>query len=195
MFTLQSGTTSPVTGEVIPAPPEGTTAAMTDAAGPGSRVLYQSFTVSGPVSAGTLVFNLFVGNRAPDFFTPDNLDFSTPTLNQQARVDILMDGADPFSVLPADVLLNAFQTNAGDPLVSGYTQYMADITGLLNSNVGNTLTLRFAQVDNVLPFQLGVDNVDIQLGGQAVPEPSYWIATLGTLLGICCARWRRRNVR
>src|SRR5688572_8694739 len=79
-FLLQSGTTSPITGEAVPAPPEGSSAAMTDAAGPGSRVLFQTFTVAGPVGAGMLVFDLFVGNRAPDFFAPDTLDFATPVL-------------------------------------------------------------------------------------------------------------------
>ena len=54
-----------------------------------------------------LTFDLFIGNRAGAFFTPSpaSLDFSTPVLNQQARVDILRVGTGPFSVSSSDVLL------------------------------------------------------------------------------------------
>ena len=136
-FALQTGTTSPVNGDPVPAPPGGTTAAMTDAQGPGSHVLSQSFTVSAPVLAAMLRFDIFVGNRAGMFVSPSTLDFSTPALNQQARVDILVGSAGAFSVLPADVLLNAFQTNPGDPLVSGYTHHTVDVTTLINYPSGN----------------------------------------------------------
>ena len=36
-FFLQTGTLSPLVGDPVPSPPEGVTAAMTDAAGPGSH--------------------------------------------------------------------------------------------------------------------------------------------------------------
>jgi hypothetical protein len=187
-FALQTGTSSPVNGDPVPAPPGGTTAAMTDAQGPGSHVLSQSFTVSAPVLAAMLRFDVFVGNRAGAFFTPSSLDFSTPALNQQARVDILLGGADAFSVLPADILLNAFQTNPGDPLVSGYTHHTVDVTTLINTHLGTPLTLRFAEADNVFTFQLGVDNVDIDVG--AVPEPSSWLLACGALLAMGLGRRR-----
>src|ERR1700730_6191270 len=109
-FFSQSGTLSPVSGNPVPAPPEGTKAAMTDAPGPGSHVLYQDFVAT--ADAAALSFALFIGNRASNFFTPTpaSLDFSTPALNQQARVDILKSTADPFSVAASDVLLNLYQT-------------------------------------------------------------------------------------
>ena len=44
-FLLQSGTLSPTNGDAVPPPPGGTFAAMTDAFGPGSHVLYQDFVV------------------------------------------------------------------------------------------------------------------------------------------------------
>src|SRR5437016_4892918 len=53
-FALQTGTASPVNGTTVPAPPGGSTAAMTDAQGPGSHVLYQSFTVTAPVPQAVL---------------------------------------------------------------------------------------------------------------------------------------------
>jgi hypothetical protein len=187
-FALQTGTSSPVNGDPVPAPPGGTTAAMTDAQGPGSHVLSQNFTVSAPVIAAMLRFDVFVGNRAGTFFSPSTLDFSTPTLNQQARVDILLGSATAFSVLPADVLLNAFQTNPGDPAVSGYTHHTVDVTALINSHLGTPLTLRFAETDNVFTFQLGVDNIDIDVG--AVPEPSSWLLAFGALLAMGLGRRR-----
>jgi hypothetical protein len=189
-FHLQTGTVSPVTGVPVPPPPEGLAAAMTDAEGPGSHVLYQDFVVPAtPVGSTTLSFQLFVQNSAPDFFAPDHLDFATPDLNQQARVDILLPSADPFSVLATDVLLTAFHTDPGDPLVSGYTQFSIDVTALLNAHLNTTLRLRFAEVDNVSIFQFGVD--DVRLAEvQAVPEPATHLLMLATMLGMAWTRLR-----
>src|SRR5439155_4555711 len=124
-FFSQSGSLSPVSGDPVPSPPEGTKAAMTDAPGPGSHVLYQDFLATPDGAA--LSFALFIGNHASQFATPASLDFSTPTLNQQARVDIIRNTTDPFSVAGSDVLLNVYQTGAGDPLISGYNTITTDI--------------------------------------------------------------------
>src|SRR5438105_13093505 len=120
---------------------------MTDAQGPGSHVLYQDFVAT--PDAATLSFALFIGNRASQFATPASLDFSTPTLNQQARVDILKSTADPFSVAAADTLLNLYQTKVGDPLISGYNTITTDISALLAAHVGETLSSRCAETDTV----------------------------------------------
>ena len=88
-FFLQTGTTSPVNGDPVPAPTDGISAAMTDAQGPGTHVLYQDFVVPVGTLSGFLAFDVFVGNRADAFATPNTLDFSTPALNQRARVDIM----------------------------------------------------------------------------------------------------------
>jgi hypothetical protein len=151
-FFLQAGTTSPVNGVPVPSPVDGTSAAMTDPFGPGSHVLYQDFLVPPGTTSGTLTFALFVGNQATAFWTPNTLDFSTPALNQQARVDILPGGTDPFTLLATDILLNVFQTAVGDPLVSGYNTISVDVGALLAANAGSTLRLRFAEVDNVNLF-------------------------------------------
>jgi hypothetical protein len=189
-FFLQTGTVSPVSGNSVPAPPGGTNAAMTDAFGPGSHILYQDFVV--PATGALLSFNLFIGNRADRFATPTpaSLDFSTPALNQQARVDILKAGTNPFSVAASDVLLNLYQTQVGNPLVSGYNAFNFDLTSLFTSNVGQTLRLRFAETDNLFTFQLGVDNVSLETAA-VIPEPQS-IVFLGTgLLAIVAIRLRR----
>jgi len=189
-FLLQTGTSSPVNGMAVPAPPGGTTAAMSDAEGPGTHLLFQNFTVGSSVTAASLAFDVFIGNRATAFSTPATLDWSSPTLNQQARVDILLASADPFSAAPADVLLNVFQTHVGDPLVSGYTHVTADLTALINAHLGASLRLRFAEADNVNIFQMGVDNADITLTAAGnVPEPGY-AGVLGAamLIGVLARR-------
>jgi hypothetical protein len=187
-FTLQSGTLSPVNGDPVPAPPGGVTAAMSDAQGPGSHVLYQDIVIPALVPSATLSFDVFVGNRANAFFTPSTLDFSTPALNQQARVDILAGGTDPFTVAG---LQNAFHTMVGDPLVSGYTHHTVDVTSVLNAHLSQTLRLRFAEVDNVFTFQLGVDNVALDVGAsQTVPEPASWVLMITAGLALA---WRQRG--
>src|SRR6478735_10127438 len=125
-FAIQTGTTSPVTGSTVPSPTNGIRAAMTDAEGPGSHVLYQDFVIPVGTVSGTLSFDVFIGNRSDRFAAPATLDFSTPTLNQQARVDILRSSAGQFSVAPADILATIFQTPVGSPLVTGYNTITAN---------------------------------------------------------------------
>jgi hypothetical protein len=192
-FTLQSGTTSPVTNMDVPAPPQGANAAMTDAEAGGSHALYQDFMQATPVTSARLSFDLFVGNRAEAFFLPaiPTLDWATAVLNQQARVDILAGGSDPFSMATEDLLLNLFATELGDPLVSGYNHFSIDITDLLNANLNQTLRLRFSEVDNVNMFQFGVDNVALEFGDPAdVPEPA---SALLILAGLAAGAMARRG--
>ena len=66
-----------------------------------------------------------------------------------------------------------------------------DVTALLNAHLNSTLTLRFAEVDNVNIFHMGVDNADIVIGAAAVPEPASLWLLLGALPGIAFVRRRR----
>lgn len=163
---------------------------MTDALGPGSHVLYQDFVV--PSTRGwSITFSLFIGNGngSPGFFTPGTLDFATAALNQQARVDIITTSADPFSVGAASVLQNLYQTLVGAPLVSGYNTFNMDLSALILAHGGQTVRLRFAEVDNVAPFTFGVDNVDVVEG--AVPEPGTLLTTFCAVMCLALAARRR----
>ena len=192
-----SGTTSPVTGMPVQAPPGGLFAAMTDAEGPGSHVLYQDFVV--PMSlpgVATARFSLYIKNSAPDFYLAPHLDFASNSpdpdvrLNQRARVDLMLAGSDPFSLAAGDIVMNLFETQPGDPPVSGYTNYSVDVTSTLQQYAGQTLRLRFAEVDNVFLFNFGVDNADIEVA--AIPEPSTWIMTAAGVFGLLVTRRRVR---
>lgn len=183
-FALQTGTTSPVNGATVPAPPGGTNAAMTDAQGPGAHVLYQDFLAS--AGSGLLRFDLFIDNDADAFSAPNTLDFATPTLNQQVRVDIVRATIDPFTMAGGDILRTLFVSSPGSPLTSGYTTISTYIGDLLAATVGQTLRLRFAETDNVFTMRAGVDNVAIVA---AVPEPVTALLVLAALGPL----WLRRR--
>lgn len=187
-FFVHTGTTSPVNGLPVQAPPEGTSAAMTDAGGPGSHVLYQDFLVPASVTSATLSFQLYVRSEA-DFVTPDHLDFATPELNQQVRVDLLSTSADPFGTA---VLMNLFQSQPTDPLEFGYALYQFDVASILQAHAGQTMRLRFAEVDNVFILNLGVDAVDLSINAPPIPEPATVWMLLGGLGALAFIRRRRR---
>jgi hypothetical protein len=185
---------SPVNGDPVPAPRADVTAAHDDAQGPGSHLLYQDFTLPLVSHLRDLGVRLLRRKSGGTFETPDTLDFSTPALNQQARVDILGTGADPFSVAAADVLLNGVSNQETDPLVSGYNHFSLDITGFANAHPSETLRLRFAEVDNVFTFQFGLDNVAITTDSGTAPVPDSGLGVVTLLaFGTVCWAGRRRT--
>ena len=89
------------------------------------------------------------------------------------------------------MLLSLFSTKVGDPLQSGYSTYSFDLTSFLDAHTGEVLRLRFAEVDNVAPFQFGVD--DVRFGTvAAVPEPES-VLLLGVGFAALLGRLARRR--
>jgi hypothetical protein len=72
---VYSGTSSPLNGFTIAAPPEGTHAAVTDQGGPASHVLYQDVALEAGFKH-TLSFDVYYNNHASAFATPPSLDFN-----------------------------------------------------------------------------------------------------------------------
>ena len=167
-YYVQTGATSPTNGFAVASPTNGSFAAMTDQPGPGSHILSQNITVT---SAEQVVrFDLYLNNAAGTFSSPATLDY-TVSPNQQFRADI-MTTASPIDDVGAGVLLNIYQSRPGDPAISGYKQ----VSGSLAAFVGQTVRLRFAETDNVLFFNAGVDNVTT-----GVPVPTLSPVMLGLL--------------
>ena len=78
-FSLQTGTTSPVNHDPVPAPPGGLNAAMTDAQGRAARTSSTRTSSCPPgVTPATLQFSLFVGNRATSPTSPNQPLFASP---------------------------------------------------------------------------------------------------------------------
>ena len=150
-----SGTVAPISGSTIPGPPEGTFQAVVDQSGPGTNILYQDVTIPAG-STATLNFILWYANQAGAFANPPSLDFAV-TPNQQFRVDIMDPSAAPDD-MGAGILLSVFATVPGDPLSIPYTPISAN----LDAFAGQTVRLRFAEVDNQFFFTVGVDAVSIQ---------------------------------
>ena len=158
----QKGTTAPqgpCSGSLITVatPPEALQAAMTNQSGPGAHVLYRC----GVLRSGRVSFALYINNEAGVFSSPPTLDH-TAFPNQQFRVDLVAASAistDPFTVASTAILLNLYQTQPGDPPVSGYLAVSADASSL----VGRDVCIRYAQVENIFHFHAGVDGVEIDL--------------------------------
>jgi hypothetical protein len=151
---VYTGTSSPLNGFAIAAPPEGTYAATTDQIAPGAYVLYQDVALEANFSH-TLSFYAYYENQAQTFVTPTSLEFRVR--NQQYRVDILKPTTPVTSLAPGDVLATAFRTNVGDPLTLAPTPVSID----LSSFRGTTVRIRFAEVSSLDNFPASVDKVAV----------------------------------
>lgn len=161
---VYSGTTAP-SGQSVAAPPQGTNAATTDQSGPGSHVLYQDVALEAS-ARHTLTFKLYYRSSA-SLVSPNTLEH-TGSANQQYRVDVIGPAAPIRSVSAADVLATAFKTTPGDPTTLAPTTITLDLTPF----AGQTVRLRFAEVDNQSNFTASVDDVaiDTVLIDSAAPE-------------------------
>ena len=157
----QSGSTSPLNGFPVSAPPEGFFQAMTDQFGPGAHVLYQNV---GLTAGDSLSFWVDYENQAGLFCTPATLD-PFAACNQQFRVDLMKPFSDPFSVDPADLIENVFQTQVGDPVSLAPTL----VTTTTTFHKCTLVRVRVAEVDNQLFFNAGVDGFVVHHAFQSRP--------------------------
>jgi len=187
-FFVISGTTTPQSGLSTVGPASGAFYAVSDSQGSGTHALLQTFTVPGSASSVVLSFSLFVNSYGGNFVNPIGLDF-TDGANQHARVDILSSGA--LALTTTTGLLQNFYlgTDAGSN-PHAYTNYSFDITPLVGA--GDAFQIRFAEVDNQLFLNLGVDNVSItSTAGTGVPEPSSLALVALGFTGLALVRFRR----
>jgi hypothetical protein len=171
------GSTSPVsTSATAGNAAGGSFYAVTDQGGPGTHSLTQSFAVAPGAASVIFSFQMFANDQSG--FAPSvnaaGLDH-TAVPNQHVRVDVLTGAALPFDT-GAGVLANFFLGDDAGVNPNPFTSYAFDITALVAA--GGTFQIRFAEVDNQLFYQMGVDNVSVTVDGLAVPEPGS-LALLG----------------
>jgi hypothetical protein len=150
---VQTGGFSPF-GFTVGEPTDGSFAAMTDQTGPGTHILYQDVVVPKGVSRTYLSFDLLINNLSGGFATPNTLSHDEFIQNQQFRADI-MDPNAPIDDVGAGVLLPVYRTETSDPILSPYRT----ITVSLRQFRGQVVRLRFAEVDNLGFFQVGIDHM------------------------------------
>jgi hypothetical protein len=151
-----SGTVSPFSNEPIQAPPQGSFAATSDETAPSTHILYQDIALE-PYYAQQLSMFVYYQSDAPITIPAStSLDSAGPG-NQQYRIDIMKPTAPIVSVEPSDILATVFQTKVGDPTLMAPTKLTADLTPF----AGQTVRLRFAEVDNSGFFFASTDAVSI----------------------------------
>jgi hypothetical protein len=168
-----SGTVAPLTGaalhSTVSAPPQGTYAALTDEVSPGRRLLYQDVLLDQVAPDESLTLSLFAYYKAQQGLlgnpAPDSLDPNAPAVNEQYRIDVMKPSAPLASIDPADVLVNVFRTRPGDPVAMDPTKLTADLTPY----AGQTVRLRFAEVDNNGVLNASTDDVRIE---RISPDPT-----------------------
>lgn len=154
-----SGTASPI-GESpeVPPPPAGKYAAITAQGGGGTHILYQDVALE-PYWTHQLsllvYYHSFAALATP---SPETLSSEIPAANQQYRIDVMNPTAPIQSVSPSDILATVFATKTGDPEELGPTPLTVNLTPF----AGQTVRLRFAEVDNEFYFAAGTDSISIQ---------------------------------
>jgi hypothetical protein len=154
---VYSGTTigSGMTLETVAAPPQGNFAAIDDQGGPGRRILYQDIAL--PPGGSQYMLNLIAYYQTLAAIASPNSLNPAVTPNEQYRIDVMKPTAPIDSVDASDILLTVFRTLSGDPQTLAPTQKTAD----LSAYAGQTVRLRFAEVDNQDVFNASVDAVSV----------------------------------
>ena len=156
---------------------------ITDQTGPGSYALTQAFTILPGSGLITYSFDMFANNQAVTDYN-NGRDFSTAVLSQNAVADIILGSADPFTNTASDIVASLYGPGSDGPGNNPWITYSGSL-----SMAPGTYQIRFAETDNVLFFQQGVDNASINLG--AVPEQSTWAMMILAFAGIGFMVYRR----
>lgn len=142
---------------IIPPPPQGSFAAISDERVSGTRILYQDIALE-PGMTHSLSLTAYYNSAGPITVpTPDTLS-SEEGGNQQYRIDVMKPSAPIDSVDPADILSTVFQTHNGDLDFSPPLDRTVDLTPF----AGQVVRLRIAEVDSGDYFNAGVDAISIQ---------------------------------
>jgi hypothetical protein len=174
-FFVQSGTTvagAPPpsgSGATVPAPTDGNFAAMSNQDGPGLRIIYQDVAI--PAGGATLSCDVFINSETTDYVVP-NPETLSPfgSSNEHARIDV-MNPAAPVDDVGSGVLQNIFFTNPGDAgTLSNPMSAYAKVSAVIPFG-GRTVRIRFAEVDNQLYLNMGVDNCSL-VGRTSAPAMS-----------------------
>lgn len=147
--------------------PKGTFSSYIDVWEPGSNVLYQTIRI--PNDAKKLQLDVFWNNQAGVWAHGGT--FAKPKGDEQFwSIDLLDAGADPRSEKGKDVAAHVFSPKltklsgrqaarrAATPMKSGWRKLSVNVKSLR----GDDVTLRLAEVDNVLYNYVGIDNVKVR---------------------------------
>lgn len=163
-----SGTVTPATGFPFYAPPQGSSAAVSDEHCANTAILYQDVALE-PFWSHSLSVNVYYHSREPIFVpSPNTLEVNNepvlvpigeepPPVNQQMRVDVLKPTAPIESVNPADILATLFANKNGDPEQMAPTVFSADLTPF----AGQTVRLRAAVAAGDYYFYGAIDAASI----------------------------------
>jgi hypothetical protein len=141
-------------------------AAVTSQGGPGRHILYQDVALEPNVSHQLSLFAYYRSDGA--MVTPSPATLSFEVANQQYRIDVVKPGAPIDTVDPADILTPVFATNSGDPLELAPTPLSVNLTPF----AGQTVRLRFAEVDTGGFLAASTDSVSILSTSPIPPPPS-----------------------
>jgi len=148
----------------VPAPPQGSFAAITEEGDPSQLFLYQDVTL--PPQGAAIGLSMFAYYTAyADIVSPDDLS-AFP--NEQYRIDVMKPSAPIDSVASGDILATVFRTVAGDPLSLGPTKKTADLSAF----AGQTVRLRLANVVTEDEMNAGADAVLISTLTLGKPKPN-----------------------
>ena len=174
-WSVYSGTTSPFSSHPIPAPPEGTHAAISDQTDSASSILYQDVALP-PGTTDKLSMSVYYTSYTT-IDAPPSLDY-TVMGNQQFRIDVMSPSAPLTSVAPSDILKTIFATQTGASETMAPTVFTSDLSAF----AGQTVRLRVAQVDNSDYLNAGVDAVSITASPSAATQPATAVSLTGATL-------------